>query len=294
MKKSTRHEHPPIQGLPHITLRQLEVFRTVYHEQSFANAAHELRSTRPNVKRLCGEFERALGRPLFEEIPDHRLQPTAFASGLIDQICPLTRALRRLKATVATLHEKGRILRFGASGEFFKGGIFTEFLTRLNVSHEFRPCFLRIDPKRFSTALLNAECDIYFGIGIAASDRLDLVHLQPVPWKLLNGDGTEIPLPPSPAALPEEKWWISGTMHGDTAQLMLDAIHDRGGVGGRFLPPESEVQPAPDELVLTHDASARRVNLVGDQWPMFHFSAALKKHHPYDELLPRLTGAAIS
>jgi Bacterial regulatory helix-turn-helix protein, lysR family len=285
MNESTQSKLPDFQGLPNITFRQLEVFRVVCREASYANAALELRSTRANIKRVCEDFEKAVGRPLFEEGPNRTLQPTLFAQGLLGQISPLSRSLRRLGETVKSLHEKGRILRFAAAGEFFKGGLFTDFLARLKISDTFRPCFLRIETKRFRTALLNAECDVYFGVGIVASDRLDLVNLGPIPWKI---DCMGKP-PVKPADLPPGKWWIADAGETEATAKLIDEFVAAGAKGGRIL---TDAKPADDEVVFTHDTTARPSTET--HWPMFQFSAVLRKHHPYTELPPRLTSSAIS
>jgi Bacterial regulatory helix-turn-helix protein, lysR family len=285
MNDLTQSKLPDFQGLPNITFRQLEVFRVVCREASYANAALELRSTRANIKRVCDDFEKAVGRPLFEEGSNRTLQPTLFAQGLLGQISPLSRSLRRLGDTVKSLHEKGRILRFAAAGEFFKGGLFTDFLARLKISDTFQPCFLRIETKRFRTALLNAECDVYFGVGIIASDRLDLVNLGPIPWRI---DGKGKP-PTKPADLPPGKWWLADAGETEATAKLIEAFHAAGAKGGRIL---TDAKPADDEVVFSHDTTTR--HSTDALWPMFQFSAVLRKHHPYTELLPRLTGAAIS
>ena len=285
MHDLTQRTEPDIQGLPNITFRQLEVFRVVCREASYANAALELRSTRANIKRVCDDFEKAVGRSLFVEGPNRTLEPTSFALGLLGQISPLSRSLRRLGETVRSLHEKGRILRFAAAGEFFKGGLFTDFLARLKISDTFRPCFLRIETKRFRTALLNAECDVYFGVGVIASDRLDLVNLGPVPWKIACKGKP----PTNPAALPPGKWWLADGGETEAAVKLLEEFHAAGAKGGRIL---TDANPAADEMVFSHDTTARHA--PDATWPTFQFSAVLRKHHPYTELLPRLTDAAIS
>lgn len=285
MNDITQINHPDFQGLPNITFRQLEIFRVVCREASYANAALELRTTRANIKRVCEDFEKAVGRPLFEEGPNRTLQPTLFAQGLLGQISPLARSLRRLGETVKSLHEKGRILRFAAAGEFFKGGLFTDFLARLKISDSFRPCFLRIETKRFRTALLNAECDVYFGVGIGASDRLDQVNLGPIPWRIACKGNP----PATPADLPPGKWWIADAGETEAAARLIEEFHAAGARGGRIL---TDAKPAADEVVFTHDTTARHP--ADACWPMFRFSAVLRKHHPYTELLPRLTSAAIS
>lgn len=289
MNDLTQNKEPDIHGLPNITFRQLEVFRVVCREASYANAALELRSTRANIKRVCDEFEKAVGRSLFEEGLDRTLRPTLFAQGLLGQITPLSRSLRRLGDTVRSLHEKGRILRFAAAGEFFKGGLFSDFLARLKITDSFRPCFLRIETKRFRNALLNAECDVYFGVGIIASDRLDLVNLGSVPWTIATGARHRGKPPAHPADLPPGKWWIADGGDAEATAKLLEGFHAAGAKGGRIL---TDAKPADDEVVFSHDTTARPASDA--IWPMFQFSAVLRKHHPYTELMPRLTDVAVS
>ncbi|MEO5914520.1 MAG: LysR family transcriptional regulator [Luteolibacter sp.] len=292
MNEVSRKKQPDFEGLPNITFRQLEVFRVVCKEKSYANAALELRSTRANVKRVCDDFEKAVGRPLFQEGPNRSLEPASFAQGLLGQISPLSRSLRRLGESVRHLHEEGRILRFAAAGEFFKGGLFTDFLGRLQISDAFRPCFLRIETKRFRTALLNAECDVYFGVGISASDRLDLVNLGPIPWQIRIGKKFHGKPPAKPADLAAGKWRLSDAGENEASARLLDAFHAAGAKGGGILTDSSGDSPADDEVVFIHDTTGKH---AGDgNWPCYQFSAVLRKHHPYSELLPRLTGAAIS
>lgn len=289
--EETPTKQPVFQQLPGITLRQLEVFHVVCREGSYANAALELRSTRTNIKRVCQDFEVAVGHPLFGENPDKTLEPTAFALGLLGQIGPLSRGLRRLGENVRSLHEKGRILRFAAAGEFFKGGPFTDFLARVKISDTFRPCFLRIETNRHRTALLNVECDVYFGVGLSASDRLDCVALGPIPWKFQPGPRYRGGHLATPADLKPGKWWIADVGDPDVSSRMLDEFHAAGAKNGRILGGNDEA--ADDEIVLSPDATARHVPTVRDSWPCHRFSAVLRKNHPYSELLPRLTGAAV-
>lgn len=288
-----RKSLPDFQGLPNITFRQLEVFHAVCREGSYANAALELRSTRANIKRVCGDFEKAVGRPLFEEGTDRDLRPTSFAQGLLGQTAPLSRGLRRLGENLRSQHESGRILRFAAAGEFFKGGLFTDFLGRLRIADTFRPCFLRIDTKRFRTALLNAECDVYFGAGLAPSDRLDLVNLGCIPWTISAGSTCKCKSPARPADLPDDKWWITEAGEAEAAASVLAAFHEAGAKGGRILAEGSARQPAADEILFSPDTTSA-CSPANGVWPCFQFSAALRKHHPYSELLPRLKGAALA
>ncbi len=294
MNQVTQKSTPDLQGLPNITFRQLEVFRVVCHEGSYANAALELRNTRANIKRVCEDFEKAVGRSLFTDGPNRILLPTPFAQGLLGQVSPLSRGLRRLGESVRALHAKGRILRFAAAGEFFKGGLFTDFLARLQITDSFRPCFLRIETKRFRPALLNAECDVYFGIGIVASDRLDLVNLASVPWKIECGPAYRGKIPTKPAELPQGKWWIADTGESEATSNLLDAFHSAGAKAGRIFSSESIEQPLDDEIVFSPEMTVRHSSGSANTWPCLWFSAVLRKHHPYSELMPRLTGSALS
>ena len=294
MNATSRSRQPDFEGLPNITFRQLEVFRVVCREESYANAALELRSTRANIKRVCNDFENAVGRPLFVEGPNRTLQPTGFAKGLLEQAVPLARGLRRLGESVKGLHEKGRILRFAAAGELFKGGLFTDFIGRLQITDTFQPCFQRIETKRFRTSLLNAECDVYVGVGITASDRLDLVNLCEVPWKIKTGSRFRGKPPAAPAGLPEGKWWIAEAGEPDATAAVVARFHAAGAKGGRILVDADDTRPADDEIVFSHETTGCLPKSTGGVWPMFSFSAVLRKHHPYTELLPRLTAAASS
>jgi DNA-binding transcriptional LysR family regulator len=290
MNEFARSTLPDFQELPKLTFRQLEVFCVVCREASFANAALELRSTRSNIKRVCEDFANAVGRPLFVELPDRTLQPTPFAMALLTQMGPLSRGLHHLGESVKSLHQKGRILRFAAAGEFFRGGLFTDFLARLKIADSYRPCFLRIETHRFRTALLNSECDVYFGSGITASDRLEIVHLGNIPWCFKIGAKYRGKTPVRPSDLPAGNWWLTDAGDPETSAAMLEQFHVAGAPGGRILKADSSTD---DGIVLEHDTTSADPGTMADDWPCFRFSAVLKKHHPYSELIPRLTSAAL-
>lgn len=287
MNDLQQKRQPDLQSLPGITFRQLEIFRVVCHERSFANAALETGSTRAIVKRSCEELEKAVGRQLFEEAPDRTLKPTEFAEGLIAQAGPLSRGLRRFGESVKSLHEAGRILRFGAAGEFFRDGLFTDFLARLKIGDSFRKCFLRIEVAQFRTALLNAECDVYLGFGLASSDRMDLVDLGPVPWRIVT-DGT----PPAKPADLIDRWWIAEGGEPEMAVAMLEQFRAAGAQGGEVLTADLLATPRPDGVTFHPDTRSRVSGAIVDGWPCYRFTANLRKHHPYSELKPRLVGAA--
>jgi hypothetical protein len=281
------------QGLPNISFRQLEVFRAVYGERSYTNAAIELHSTRANIKRLSEDFEKEVGHRLFEEDEAKVLQPTDFAEGLLDHMLPLSRALRRLGEGVKTLHEAGRLVRFAAPEAFFGGGVFTEYLGRLQIKDLFRPCFLKIDVKRFRTALLNSECDVYFGVGLVESERLDVVDLGKVPWKIVHGREQFGEVPADVSKLPAGKWKIVRSGEDGSANDVLDAFHKAGAVGGELIAPAAIGESGHDALIIQPGLKGAIASEITRDWPCYRFTAMLRKHHPYSELKARLAEASV-
>jgi DNA-binding transcriptional LysR family regulator len=282
-----------IRGLPDITFRQLEVFRAVWNERSYANAALELRSTRANVKRVCDDFGEAVGRPLFEEDEGRNLVPSAFANGLVAELGPLSRSLRRMDEGIRSLHAAGRVVRFAAAGEFFRGGLFTEYLGKLQIKDTFLPCFLRIDMKRFRTAVLNNECDIYFGVGLTDCERLDVIDLGPVPWKIAGPEG--VAEPREFRHLTRGKWGIVSYGGTEATEALLETFHQSGAAGGRVLDQDEEAAATKKGFVFKVDTGTRdEAGGYVPPWPCHRFSAVLRKHHPYSELKSRLADASIS
>ncbi len=277
--RSSKKKQPDLHALPDLSFRRLEIFSTVCHEKSYANAAIELHTTRANVKRACEEFENAVGRKLFEE-KDRQLGPTEFALGLLGRMGPLSRGLRHLEEGVRSLHQNGRVLRFAAAGEFFRGGLFTEFLARLKINDAFRPCFLKIDPARYKNALLNAGCDVYFGISLQPSDRMELVDLGPIPWKI-SARGK---LPTRPADLRKLKWAIAEAGAAGAADALLTTF---GAAGGEILSDAG----AGHDVTFHPDITGPRGGGGKSIWPSYRFTAVLRKHHPYSDLRARLDAA---
>jgi DNA-binding transcriptional LysR family regulator len=273
-----------LQSLPHITFRQLEIFSTVCHEQSFANTAMELHTTRATVKRTCAEFEKAVGRELFVE-SDGVLKPTDYAKGMLGQMRTLSRSLKRLEEKVRSLHQAGRILRFAAADEFFRGGLFTDFLARLQINNAFRPCFLKIDSTRYRNALLNAECDVYFGIGLLPSDHMDLVDLGPVPW-IISWDKKS---PPQIKDLQNQSWAIVEAGDHGSAELLLERFRAAGASNGEIIANDAQTH----QVVFRTDITPSTATEQTTEWPNYRFTAALRKHHPYSDLKARLESAAL-
>jgi DNA-binding transcriptional LysR family regulator len=298
MEGASRNTTPAVDDLPGITFRQLEVFSVVCRERSYANAAVERRTTRANIKRVMKDFETAVGRPLFVEVPGRDLELTPFAQGLLAQVAPLARSLRRLGDGIRSLHQSGRILRFAAPGDFFKGGKFSGFLDKLHLADGFRPCFLKIDVKRFRTALLNAECDVYFGVGLAEPERLDCVDFGPVPWAVISRPGEKPAIPASPAALTTGNWSI-GEIGEDGAAGLLARFHEAGAKGGAILPEpawrEKLATPASlaaGEILFIPDTEGIAAATLPASFPAYHFTAVMRRNHPYAELQARLKAAA--
>ncbi len=285
VKEAGKLSSPRIEGLPAISLRQLEIFRTVFEERSFTNAALELRSTRANIKRMCDDFSQELGHPLFEEDTEKTLRPTSFARGLVNQMTPLSRSLRRLNDGVKSLHQDGRLVKFAAAGEFFGESVFTDFLGLLEIRSLFRTCFVKMNPGRYRTALLNAECDVYFGCGLTGSERLEMVDLGPVPWKISRKDPHDAAEIRCPGDLPEGAWEIPLAEDPESAAECLEALHRAGAKGGRTAGRGGTRVLLEPDITRSHDSPT-----LG--WPGYRFSAVLRKHHPYPELKSHLAQAS--
>lgn len=271
----------------------------VCREKSYANAAVECSASRPSVKKAVKDFEAAVGRSLFVETAGKDLAATKFAQGLLVQVAPLARSLRRLGESVGALHAAGRILRAAAPGDFFKGGLFTDFLARLDLSHGFRPCFLKIEVKRFRMALLNAECDVYFGVGLREAGRLEAIDFGEVPWKALAPSGKTTGPLCSAGELRGKNWGIGAVGEPEAAQAVLDALRGAGAKCGRIVPEEEwraiaegAARAPRTATILVPDIGHREQGAGGPRLPGYRFTAVLRRNHPYAELQPRLLSLA--
>ena len=289
--QTTKHEVSPFAG---ITFRQLEVFRLLCHERSFSNAAVEMRSTRASVKRICHDFEKAVGRKLFEETPERTLVPSDFAEGMLAQTGTLYRTLRRLNEGVRSIHETGRTLRFAAAGGFFRGGLFTDFLSKFQITGSFNSCFLRIEAKRYRSALLSAECDVYFGAALGISERLDSVDLGCIPWRILHNGKP----PTKPEDLTGAKWHIVAFGEPGIADELLEEFRKAGAKGGGVI---SEEDAAPyisnnrelkGKILFLPDHEGKVCKGGAGEWPGYKLVAVLRRNHPYSDLKPKLIAAA--
>lgn len=273
--------------LPRITFRQLEVLRAVYRERSFAHAAIDLHGSRANVKRICHDLENILGGKLFQTGEKGELLPTPFAEALMGQLGPLVRAIRKLEDSVESLHKAGRVLRLAATPELFEGAWFTGFLRRFRTKCPFRVCCLMLDERRFRTALLNAECDVFLGAGITPSDKLDFIDLGSVPWKFLTRD--ESFDTNSPRGLTGRDWYLAEIGDSEVHEAVMEELRARGATGGRSAASllwrswleHPDALPKASVLVIPDVASACAPSTL---WPNHRFGAYLRRNHPYSEL----------
>lgn len=290
MTLDPNHYRDGLQKLPNVSFRHLEVFQAVHREGSYANAAHELRTTRANVKRICQNFEKEMKHRLFEEDEHQSLSPTPFGLSVLTHSEPLMRSLLHLGEGIRSIQRKGLILRFAASNGFFSGGAFSYILSRIDILDLFRPCYLRIDPDRYNAALLSSECDVYFGAGIHASKRLEIIHLDRVPWSFHRESEYDGEQPEFPDQLVPGKWLIQPAGDKQAAESVLKELHKAGARKGRILSPSYKLME--DEILLKPESSWMGLVNPREEWPTFLFSAALKKQHPYGELIARLKRAS--
>ncbi len=272
-----------------ISLRHLEVFSTVIREGSYANAAIDLQMSRTNVKRICGDFEGIVGRALVEEASEGRLVASGFGRVLFGQLGPLSTSLRKMEESVRQFHRAGRVLRFGAAGGFFRGGLFTEYLTRLDLSGKFRSCFLMVDPEGAQKSLLAAECDVYFGIGLGEAVRLDRIELGSVGWNVAGaaaGKG-----PKSPKDL-KKGWFMVIEGEASVCGELLEKFHEAGASGGELITREAAAVMKGAGLVLSADMANPLGSTARAGWPCHKFCALMRRHHPYEDLKTMLCAGA--
>lgn len=276
-------------NLAGISLRHLEVFSAVVREGTYANAALDLQMSRTNVKRVCDEFVKIAGRELFSDGGKNgELSPSVFGQGVFSRLGPLSTSLRKMEESVRQLHQVGRVLRFGAAPGFFRGGLFTDYLSRLDVSGKFRSCFMKIEAKDAQKNLLAAECDVYFGIGLGASERLDLVGLGEIGWSVNRVGGGK--LPGKPADLVGE-WYVVCEGSVEMAEEVFRKFRDAGAKGGKVIEADETGTSGKGSVVFTADVISPLGTGAG-KWPGYQFNALMRKRHPYSDLKELLCAGA--
>lgn len=271
-----------------ISLRHLEVFSAVVRERSYANAALDLQMSRTNVKRVCDEFVKIAGRELFSYGDNGHIAPSVFGQGVFSRLGSLSTSLRKLEEGVRQLHNSGRVLRFGAAPGFFRGGLFTDYLSRLDVSEKFRSCFMKINSKDAQKSLLAAECDVYFGVGLGASERLELVGLGEIGWTVRRiGDGQ---LPKNPADLRQD-WFLVCEGDSGISGKILGRFREAGATAGKVIT-SAEVGSLQEGAIIFE---ADIISPLGDGvgiWPGYEFNALMRRRHPYADLKELLCAGA--
>lgn len=274
-----------------ISLRHLEVFSAVVREHSYANAALDLQMSRTNVKRVCDEFTKIAGRELFATKggDNAELLPSLFGQGVYSRLGPLSTSLRKLEEGVRQLHNSGRVLRFGAAPGFFRGGLFTDYLSRLDISGNFRSCFMKIDAKDAQKSLLAAECDVYFGVGLGASERLDRVGLGEIGWVIDQIGKTKVTLLPTDL---DGNWFLVGEGDGEVADSVLERFRNAGAKGGEVINGAFEAKGLGKAAVVFSADVISPLGSSKEKWPGYQFNALMRRRHPYEDLKEILCAGA--
>ena len=118
MSASNNNSHKPQAAIPdhtirHATLRQLQVFESIYRQGSFTRAAEELFLTQPTVSMQIRKLTEAMGLPLFEHV-GRNVEPTEAGVELYDACRRMFEILSNLEMKLADLKglKRGR-LRLG-------------------------------------------------------------------------------------------------------------------------------------------------------------------------------------
>ncbi len=275
-----------------ISLRHLEIFSTVVREGSYSNAALELQVSRSNVKRVCDEFAKIAGRELFAQNGECEgkgaMVASVFGQGVFARLGGLSTSLRKLEEGVRQLHHAGRVLRFGAAGGFFRGGLFTDYLARLEVSGKFRSCFLMLEASQAQKSLLAAQCDVYFGLGLGETERLDRVELGEVGWAVTKSGGGKLPKKPGDL---DGNWFLVREADGDVGGRLLESFREAGARGGEIVDRE-KVSSLPKGAVVFSADMISPLGTCSAKWPGYHFCALMRRHHPYADLKGMLCAGA--
>ena len=264
--------------LAKVSLRHLEVFSAVVREASYANAGLDLQITGTKVKRVCEEFSGIMGRELLGGAQDP--VPTPFGQEVFAQMGPLSRSLLAMEDGVKRLHQAGRVLRFGADGGFFRGGLFTNYLGRLDFSGKFRSCFLKVEAKNAQKSLLAAECDVYFGIGLGVAERLDRIELGEVDWHINRVGGGKLPKKTKDL---KGNWYVVEEGDPGVCEEILGEFRKAGAEGGKLISREAAGKLEKGAVCFSADVISPLGKGSG-VWPGFQFSALMRRHHPYADL----------
>ncbi|MDM0033784.1 LysR family transcriptional regulator [Variovorax sp. J22P271] len=145
-------------GSPHLTLRQLQIFRAVAESGSIRSASRQVHLTQPAVTHAVRELERSLGSPLFARSVKG-VVPTAIGTALLRRTHLLFNEVRRTKEEIAQLRDGvgGRLcVAFsGAASQLLPEALVEFRLRRPGVVLELRELSLPSTDERW----LGVDCD---------------------------------------------------------------------------------------------------------------------------------------
>jgi DNA-binding transcriptional LysR family regulator len=128
-------------GSPHLTLRQLQIFRAVAEAGSIRSASRQVHLTQPAVTHAVRELERSLGSQLFARSVKG-VVPTAIGAALLRRTHRLFNEVRRTKDEIAQLRDEagGRLcVAFsGAAAQLLPEALVAFRLRRPGVELELR------------------------------------------------------------------------------------------------------------------------------------------------------------
>ncbi|MBS9721168.1 LysR family transcriptional regulator [Tianweitania sp. BSSL-BM11] len=152
-----------------MNFRQIEAFRAVILSGTVSRAAELMGVTQPNVSRLVGELEDAIGFALFDRVKG-RLIPTPEAQAFFRDVDASFRGLDLLRSSAARIRDFGsgqlRVASLAAAGST----IVPRAITKFRQSYPTAIVTLSI---MSSAAVRNHVVDGEFDIGLAA-DEVDL------------------------------------------------------------------------------------------------------------------------
>lgn len=147
---------------------------------------------------------------------------------------------------------------------------------------------MKIESKDAQKSLLAAECDVYFGIGLGNSERLDLVGLGEIGWAMSRIGGGKVPK--TPADLKRD-WYIVEEGDGETSKGVLKKFHEAGAEGGKIVSVDRVGALGEDSVVFTADVISPLGTSSGEL-PGYQFNALMRKRHPYADLKGLLCAGA--
>ncbi len=119
----------PKRLLRQLSLRQLQIFKTVIESGGHTAAARKLHLTQPTVSMQLKKLQDSLGQPLMEQI-GRKLHPTATGQALYQACCDILERLEQLESETSASGEIAGPLRLAVvtSGKYFMPHLLGHFL----------------------------------------------------------------------------------------------------------------------------------------------------------------------